>query len=542
MRNFIIIFVFIFLSVEAVAQAPNWQWAKSYGKTSSENVSGIINDNIGNSVVCGFYFSSSFAIGTTTLTNKGNYDSFVAKFNNTGNPQWAISFGGIYDDNALGIDMDASGNVYVVGSFISPALVCGTTTLTNSGFGDLFVVKIDANGNFLWAKNYGDGGSNQATSVSVDISGNAIVVGSFNSASLTINTTTLTGSGNDDAFVMKINPSGTPQWAQSFGDNLAEIANGVATDNSGNIFISGFFKSAQLATGSSTLINNSPATADLFLIKLNNAGTVINSNSAGDFLDEIGTGVTVDNSGNVILTGYYFSPTLTVGTSTLSNNGNRDVLAVKFNNNCNVIWARGGGGSNDDYGYGIAADAVGNIYINGHNHSFFSTYGTQTLTINGVGDGFLVAYNASGSVLWIDGVGGANDEGWNTVSLDGAGNIYCGGYFASPSISLGTTNLISNGNADMMIAKMLNTTGIKTNELNHDLVVFPNPSNGIFTIRLAAKEEFKCEIYNEQGELLLIQSNQQDLQQIDLSNHPKGIYLVRVLTQTTVSTKKIIIN
>lgn len=541
--RFYTVIIILFLSALLKAQVPNWQWAKSHGNTAAENISGLAVNSIGESYACGYYFSSNFTLGTTTLTNNGNYDSYVAKFDVNGNPLWAKSFGGGFDDNATAIAIDASGNSYVVGNFISATMVCGTTTLTNSAFGDVFIIKLDVNGNFVWAKNFGDGGNTAASSVAVDASGNIFIAGYYNSATLTMGTFTLNTYGNDDAFVAKLDPMGNVLWAQSFGDNLAENANGIITDPSGNSYITGFYKSSNLTVGTTTLNNVSPASADIFLIKLDNAGNVLSSATFGDMLDEVGTGITRDVSGDIILTGYYFSPSLTIGTSTLTNYGSRDVLVVKTNSNCVTQWAQGGGGNNDDYGYGIGVDAVGRIYVNGHNHSFLASFGTQTLSFSGVGDAFLVAYSPTGTALWADGVGGGTDDGWNALALDGAGNIYCGGYFSSTSVSLGATNLNCNGSGDLLFAKMLNTTGLDVITKNEDdFVMYPNPSSGIVNFRLLPEKGFDLEVYDAQGKSIISLNHQPASLALDFSNYPKGIYLVRMTKGEIVLTKKLIIN
>lgn len=544
--KYTIFIIFNLIAFICFSQLPNWQWAKSFGNTAADNASGIATDNLGNSYVCGYYFSPSITIGSTTLTNNGNYDSYIAKFDNSGNPVWAKSFGGNYDDNATAITIDVSGNCYITGYFISPAMVCGTTTLVNSGAGDFFVIKLDVNGNYIWAKNFGDGGANQGNSIACDTGGNVFVTGFYNNPTLTIGTYTLNNSGNDDIFVTKLDASGNVIWAQGFGDNLTDAANGITTDASGNVFVTGFFKSGFLPVGTSTLTNSSPASADIFIVKLANNGVVLNSACAGDFLDEVATGINIDLMGNVILTGYYFSPTLSIGTSTLTSYGSRDIIVIKCNNNLNFLWAGGGGGSSDDYGYGIDSDGFGNIYINGHNHSFLATFGTQTVTTNGgVGDGILIAYNTAGNVIWVDGVGGTSDEGWNALSLDGAGNIYCAGYFSSSSVSVGTTSLTSNGSADLLIAKMLLATDIaEASGFNHDLfVLYPNPTSGQFSLKHTfTNETIRVEVSNSSGELIHTQSHPNAITEFDLRDIPKGIYFIRLYSEENFITKKLIIN
>lgn len=538
--------LFVFSSLHIISQTPNWQWAKNAGNTASENASGIATDNLGNSYVCGYYFSSSFTIGTATLTNNGNYDLYIAKYDNSGNPIWARSFGGTFDDNANAVAIDASGNVYVTGFFISPTMVCGTTTLTNSAAGDIFILKFDSSGNLIWAKNMGDGGTNQGNAIATDGSGNVFITGQYNSTTLTFGTYTLTSNGNDDMFVAKYDGNGNVMWALSAGDNFSDVGNGITCDATGNVFVTGYFKSSTMALGTTTLVNASATSADLFVLKLSNNGTILTANSTGDIFDEIGYGITADVTGNVIMTGAYFSPTLTIGTSTLTNYGSRDVLTIKCDNSCNFIWARGAGGNSDDYGYGIDTDASGNIYVNGHNHSFLFTHGTYTVSMmGGVGDGFLAAFSSAGTALWLDDMGGGGDDGWNALSTDGAGNLYCAGYFASTSVTLGTTNLVSGGSADLLLAKANTSNGMVYYGAESDNVfsLYPNPSSGEFFVKpLRPSDRIKVEVYNSVGHLVYIEESTDALNKVGLSGSAAGMYFVRLTTDNTSYTKKLILN
>lgn len=545
MRALIVIVFILFINAVA-AQTPNWQWAKGYGGNASDDILGIATDNTGNSYICGNFYSSTISIGANTLVSKGNFDFFVAKFDNSGNPLWVKGFGGIYDDTPLSIAIDASGNSYVTGFFVSPTLVCGSYTLTNSGFDDLFLMKFDANGNLQWAKNFGNGGSNEGKGITTDASGNIFVTGFFNNPTLTLGTYTLTGNGNDDCFVSKFDSNGNVIWAFNVGDNLSDCGNDIASDASGNIFVTGYFKSGSISAGTYTLNNNTTASADLFVLKCSNNGTILAANSAGDMFDEIGTNIAIDASGNALITGYFFGTTLAINSSTLTSYGGKDFLLVKCNNNCNFLWAKNGGGMYDDYGNAISSDASGNIYVNGHNHSPVATFGTSTINVSGIGgDGFIAAYNATGSVLWAYGTGGGTDDGWDCLSLDGAGNIYAGGFFTSSSVTIGSNTLNTNGNADMMLAKINSSNGIVENMKREDELVnvFPNPSSGMIYIKNNVfPDEIAMFLYDSQGKAIMETKTSSQLQQLDLYSMPKGIYYLRYISKNKTQAVKFILN
>ncbi len=132
----------------------NWLWAKQAGGTSEEWGIGVAVDSNGNSYVTGFYQESA-TFGTITLTSSGGNDIFVAKLDSNGNWLWAKQAGGTSYDEGVSIAVDTNGNSYVTGDF-SGSATFGTTTLTSSGEGDIFVAKMDISGNWLWAQQAGE--------------------------------------------------------------------------------------------------------------------------------------------------------------------------------------------------------------------------------------------------------------------------------------------------------------------------------------------------------------------------------------------------
>ena len=155
MKKTFLLFILAICSVALFAQNEDWIWANQAGGTGYDDTGySIAVDANGNSYVTGSFFGSA-TFGTTTLTCSGNFGIFVAKMDINGNWLWAKQAMGTYSNYGNDIAVDANGNSYVTGYFWGNATF-GTTTLTSSGEKDIFVAKLDSNGNWLWAKQAGE--------------------------------------------------------------------------------------------------------------------------------------------------------------------------------------------------------------------------------------------------------------------------------------------------------------------------------------------------------------------------------------------------
>ncbi len=541
----------IFISCSCLftkAQIPSWQWASGNGGNASDNSTSIVVDALGNSYITGYFFSPTIVFGTYTLTNIGNYDMYTVKYNNTGTVLWAKSAGSVFDDAGSGITLNASGEVYVTGYF-SGTIVFGTFTLTNSGGTDVFIVKYDAGGNVLWAAGAGDSNSEEGNNIACDNTGNVFITGSYQSGSLTFGTSTLTNNGVGDIFLAKYSSSGLPLIAVSMGDVFLDIANDLAVDATGNVFLIGSFSSQTLVIGTTTLANSSGSNSDLFVAKFDNNANAIWANSSGGNFDDSAYGITLDQQNNILVTGYFKSTQITFGSTTYTNTAiaSGDLFLVKYNSAGNVVWSRTAGGSLDEIGYDICNDQFGNIFITGHLHSSSMVFNTYTITNNGIGDAFVAIYDPNGNEVWVDNIGGLSDDGTSGIGVDGAGGIYVTGYFFSGSFNIGSTNLNNVGNADVMTAKLgYVTTGLTPSTYKNELVfeLFPNPSQGEVSIAIKNEfdpgQEYKVVVMNAQGEIVnesVIRSGEK----LDLSKNKAGIYFVRVRSDKVEITKRLIL-
>ena len=264
----------------------NILWAKSAGGTGDDKVNSVAVDASGNAYLAGYFYSLTLPFGTTTLTNVSSTgtsaDMFLAKYDNAGNVLWAKSAGGVLDDYANSVVVNASGNAYVAGDFNSPTIAFNSTTLTNAGYKDIYLTKYDSNGNMLWAKGAGGTDNDKPNSVALDASGNIYMTGFFKSPALAFVSTTLTSVGYEDIFIAKYDASGNDLWAKSAGGADNDEVKSVVIDASGNTYVTGFYSYSTIIFGSIALVNC--GIGDMFLAKLESS-CVTGINELGDPLN-----------------------------------------------------------------------------------------------------------------------------------------------------------------------------------------------------------------------------------------------------------------
>ena len=402
MKKSIILCMMVLFTTSAVltAQVPQWQWAKQAGGISGDWGRDISVDANGNSYVTGC-FKETATFGAFTLTSSGGYDVFVAKLDADGNWQWAKQAGGSGNNYGYGISVDANGNSYVTGRFEGTATF-GADTLTSSGFLDVFVAKLDADGNWQWAKQAGGSNNDMGYSISVDANGNSYVTGIFQGTA-TFGAFTLTSSGSYiyDVFVAKLDTGGNWQWVKQAGGGSNDYGYSISVDANGNSYVIGYFE--ETATfGAFTLITS--GYIDVFVAKLDTNGNWQWAKQAGGTGNDKGQGISVDANGNSYVTGR-FKETATFGAFTLITSGSDDVFVAKLDTDGNWQWAKQAGGSSADYGNSISVDANGNSYVTGQ-FKETATFGSYSLTSSG-GQDIFVAKLAGEPII-----GDFNDDGY----------------------------------------------------------------------------------------------------------------------------------
>jgi hypothetical protein len=322
-----------------------------------------------------FYLSNSNPLG-------GEYDVFVVKYDPTGNVLWAKKGSGTSDDKAFGLTVDLNGDLYVTGAFGSPTIAFGSTNLSNTGGGaDIFVVKYNPLGNVIWAKCVGGNNFDAGFSIKTDLSGNPFVTGDFFSTVINFGGTAITDTGNtDNVFILKFDPSGNEIWANSAGGIYGDEGKGITVDAHGNSYITGYFFSPSITFGNTTLTN--AGGADIFTAKYDSSGNVLWAKSAGGADHDIPYGISIDASDNTFITGHFISSTIVFGSTTLTNQiqFGEEIFIAGYDSSGSVLWAKDAGGYSGNFGSGITLDESGNIWIVGCFDNSSIIFGNDTLT------------------------------------------------------------------------------------------------------------------------------------------------------------------
>jgi len=456
------------------AQNVNFEWAKSMGGSSDNRGKSITVDATGNVYIIGFFKETADfdpGSGTYNLTSAGRSDIFVQKLDAAGNFLWAKSMGGSLFDTGTSITVDATGNVYSTGDFhgtvdFDPG--SGTYNLSSVGSSDIFVQKLDAAGNFLWAKSMGGTDFDFGNSITVDASGNVYTTGSFHGTvdfdpgSGTYN---LSSVGFSDIFVQKLDAAGNFLWAKSMGGSYEDRGHSITVNAAGNVYTTGqFWGTVDFDPGSGTYNLTSVGSFDIFVQKLDAAGNLLWAKSMGGSSDDKGVSITVDATGNVYSTGSFqetvdFDPGS--GTYNLSSVGFSDIFVQKLDAAGNFLWAKSMGGTDHDYSSSITVDASGNVYTTGffqRTVDFDPGAGTYNLTEVGNGNIFVQKLDAAGNFVWAGSMGGSLFDGGNSITIDASGNIYTTGFYqgtADFDPGAGTYNLTSvGGSVDIFAQKM----------------------------------------------------------------------------------------
>jgi len=553
MKKQLLLFAFSVGSLYTFAQ--NFGWVKNMGGPNYDIGYSIALDASGNIYTAGsFQGTADFdpSAATYTLTAAGTYGVFVSKLDAAGNFLWAKLVGGASTDPLPAIALDQSGNVFLTSA--SQAVTTGTTSMSSTGGTDVFVSKIDPLGTIAWTKNMGGFYDDRGSSINVDASGNIYTTGYYNgtpdfdpgAASYTLATA---GLGSSNIFVSKLNASGNFVWAKGITGNNNNIGLSIVSDGSGNVYSTGFYGGyADFDPSAATYTVNSAGSYDIFILKLDAAGNFAWVKSIGGSAGDQANAIALDASGNVYTAGSFeqtvdFDPgaaTYTLSSYTTTD----DIFVSKLDAAGNFVWAKKMGGTGGESAKAITIDHLGNVYTTGsYNGSADFDPGPASFpsTSNSSEDIFISKLDASGNFADAKTLGGPNNfDSGNSIAVDASGNVFTTGSFQGTvdfDPGVGTFTLTSAA-IDAFVLKlgMLQSTGIQTLSDQGSLKLYPNPNTGVFTVEL--KSAARLTVVDALGKIVLDEYKEEGNQTINLSNISNGIYFITITDKATRYTAK----
>ena len=471
-----------------VGFAQDYQWAKQLGSLgNSVTATAVVADPLGNVYSTGYFLGTvDFNPGASVvnLVSSGGNDIYIQKLDAGGNFLWAKNIGGTGSDQAFGIALDNQGNVYTTGSFtgtvdFDPSAV--TNNLIAAGSSDIFISKMDASGNSIYAKQFGGTSADNACAISVDASGNIYASGYFNGTSdfdpgATV--ANLVSAGSSDIFVSKMDAFGNYLWAKCIGGNGDDLARAMVVDAAGAVYFTGSFRtSADFDPGLGTAnLTSAGLTNDIFVCKLDAFGAYVWAKGFGGNTNnplnadnpsfpaasERGCSIALDAVGNVYTTGYFqgtadFDPG--VSAFNISSAGSTDIFYQKLSNSGAFIWAKSTGSNAIDAGYGLCLDAEDNLFVTGFYSGaadFDPGAGTTLLTPAGASDIFVSRLDAAGTMIWAQSAGGTGSDISNCIAVKNFGHIITAGTFTATADfnpSVATNALTALGTLDAFVCQ-----------------------------------------------------------------------------------------
>ncbi len=486
--------LFILLPFVGYSQIPSYSWGGQIGGIDFDSGENLSTDIFGNVVVTGFYkntvdfdFDPSVS---NTLSSSGNISLFIVKYDPEGNLIWVNGINGNNPSNPshyiTASTSDSSGNIYLTGYFdgtidLNPS-PDSEELYTSKGSSDIFLIKLDINGSYVWGGTIGGAQDDRAISIKVDDEDNLYITGSFQGIvdfDITENIFNLDGSGSSAMFTIKIDKYSNFIWGKSISGGII-LPSSITVDASYNVYVAGRMEGIiDFDSGPGTFIlSSSGNTRAVFVLKINEIGDFVNAgvtSSLNSGSIPKGNSIKLDSNSNIYITGSFsgtvdfdFSNNVqnlvATGSSAFS-----DVFVLKLDNDLNFTWVGKMGGNVRDEALGMFLDANDNIYTTG----YFE--GTSDFD---PGPDYLPIFGSNGKEVFIsvldsdmnfvdaeDIVGNSDDRGKDII-LDNAGNIYILGSFVFDIRNVPDFDFDSNGGSDGFLFKF-------GNEPNNDPDNFP---------------------------------------------------------------------
>jgi hypothetical protein len=529
--------LFVFTMSLTVAQAQIVDWVRQGADVGNSRCYAVSSDGSGFVYASGSA-SPSAVFDSVALPGYGALDVFVAKYHRNGAIQWAISFGGTGNDEALDATTDLMGNSYVTG-YVGTNATIGSQNFTSPYAVNFFICKINSSGVVQWAKFFSNAGDNsEGKSVSVTDQGQKLAVTGFFRNVADFDSIHIIGN-YEDVFTARLDPqTGNPLWVRTGGGSGDDEGQGIAIDVLGNVTTSGYYKSN--ATFDAYTLPGA-GNKDVFIIKYDPNGNIVWAKTGAGPGWDAGYRVMLDAFGNVYTEGEFSTGANFDGT-VLTSNGSRDGYLIKYDGAGNLKWIISGGspGNGLEYFSDFAFDAYGYLWCTGsfEGAAIIDTFHVTTQAADIV----LCRVDTTGQVLNVLLYGGPGpDYGFGLTYVPEC-FIALGGFF-SGTANFGGISMTAVGGEEacMVLVDATCTIGIGDHPAREDVNVFPNPSSGSFTVETsdAWGQDSEIILYSVTGQCVLRQKTTGIRTAVGAEAIAPGLYIVSVQSSRGTVRKRI---
>lgn len=473
--------ILLYCSSIAEAQKLALEWIDQIKGPGREYYEDIAIDHLNNIYTTGSFFNNADidpGPDSVIWSTLGNTDIFIQKLNTDGELIWAKKLSGQWLATAIAIDVDSYGNVYITGEHTDHLdLDPGPDSLIfHSLRRDVYLLKLDPNGDMLWAKQLvGIGDKDDFVYGMVIDSNNDVYLTGVAKDTIDFdpgpNVAHLPpGSRYGGTFVLKLNSNGDFIWVRSLNGNAE--ARSIDVDQNNNTYITGWFsRIVDFDPGPDSLIFTSiDNTDDIFVMKFDPLGNMVWANQMGSnhIQPEEGIAITVGPDGSIYSTGYFhgiidFDPgvdSFFLYNDSSTTTHNRDIYIQKLSPNGEFVWVKHITGPNTETPLKITSDSYGSIYIAGYmwgTLDFDPGPGVETRYSNGTEDLFILKLYSNGELAWVKQSGGPGSDKATCLAFDHDENLYVGGHFENSvdfEPNIGLNILSSDGFEDAFIQKL----------------------------------------------------------------------------------------
>lgn len=335
-------------------------WSKRFGDAGSQTGMSVAADKDGNIVVAG-YFDGTLDFGGGPLTSAGSIDIFVAKLDGAGNHIFSKAFGDPGPQAGTMVKTTPEGDIVLM-SALGGSVDFGGGPVTSAGGFDIGLAKLDAMGNHVWSRRFGDAGEQSGNAIAIDAAGNVLMTGMF-LGTVDFGGGPLTDKDGGDVFVVKLTGDGEHVMSKQFGGAGTQFGYDIApAENDSIVLVGTFFDDFDLGGG--LLVNEGDE--DIFAVKLDKTGNHVWSRSFGDEAQQTVRGLSVDGAGNIVITGSLSTDDgVDFGVGPLLSGGGSDAFAAKLDGSGATLWSLRFGDAPDQDGYDTAVDSMGNVVLAG---------------------------------------------------------------------------------------------------------------------------------------------------------------------------------